>query len=445
MAFLITDIQRILGKDQYINTIGRLGKLAADTAIGQGIIFNAQDQKIQDFWDKFNKKQNLSIKLWKWAYQNSIVGRAHLWLVNTDSGELQLQLGELFSNVRVSIWNEEEIAASIYTMKNQDNLGHYYIYEFTKNKLVIKHMMDENKTAVNTVFSEVPEGLRTVNTWEFKNDIDLVPIIETTNLPKPNLFPTNTINLHPDWAPAFKLIKDLQEIIKQKRKERKKNQTWFNGAFGPEMMEKIHSMGGDTIAALKDGLISANGSIEYTKGGTNGFEIVLGDPPLEKYNQDWLHTEIQIFNECGYNHPREAEAKEGYTSQVQTLVNNVLTEQTTRVKQEYYKTKLLKLFDYVLIHNGLWDGKGIRPYDFDFQSIGMTDIFQKDQIINSRLQNGTMSQVGALQEYDNLDYLTAKKELEQINKDREEFEMEFIEVNENQETPNENKIEGGEE
>ncbi|WP_339049000.1 hypothetical protein [Spiroplasma endosymbiont of Colias croceus] len=64
-----------------------------------------------------------------------------------------------------------------------------------------------------------------------------------------------------------------------------------------------------------------------------------------------------------------------------------------------------------------WDGKGERPYSFKFIPIAMTDQIVQDQIINSRLNNGTMSVSEAIGEYDNIDQLMAEAKLNNIIKE----------------------------
>ena len=98
-------------------------------------------------------------------------------------------------------------------------------------------------------------------------------------------------------------------------------------------------------------------------------------------------------------------------------MNSVYDEQTTRVKQQYYRSKLYILFDYILRSKGFWDGKDERPYSIDFKSIGLSDILQKDQLINSRLGNGTMSHIQAIQEYEGINEYNARKKLEAVEAD----------------------------
>lgn len=427
--------------ESYVKLISVIAKKAADLGAGEGILFNSHDEKIQDFWDRFAIEQNLSTKIWKFFYQNSLIGRSHFWLSKNKDNKYDLILNEIFSNVRVSIFNENEVAAQIFTAKNQGDKGHYFQYDFYSNKLKITKYIDDNEALVGSVITEVPKSAQRVEEMIYETEIDIVPIIETTNLPKPHYMTANTLIFHPDWEPAFNLLMDEQEIIKQKRKERKKNQTWFNGVLTPELMKAISDVGGDLVSILKDGLLQNNVN-QYTKGQQTGFNITLGNPPLENYNNDWLFTEIQIFNACGYNHPREAENK-SYQNKAQTLMNGILDEQTTRIKQQYYKTKLFRLFDYILIANKLWDPNTDpnRPYDFDFKSIGLADILQKDTLISSRLLNGTMSKIQAIQQYDNLNEFNARKEMEIIQEEQVEYEYDNQEQELNEQDIKDGKIE----
>lgn len=400
----------------YIKVIDLVAKKASDLTIGEGIVINSHDKKIQDYLDALVDKTQLSTKLYKFAYQNSKIGRAHMWLVKNEKGEFDFVVGEVFSSVRVAMYNEIEVSAEIFTSKNQGDKGWYYHIKFYADRCEIESYVDDKEAMIGTVISEVPKSALWVKNEVFKTGIEIVPIIETTNLPKPKLFTSNTYTFFPDWEPVAKLINDHQEIIKQKRKERRKNQTWFNGVLTPELLKAVvDNHEGDLTTALKDGLIQSNIN-GYTKGQTAGFDITYGNPPMDQYNADLLFNEIQIFNGCGYNHPREAEFQ-SYTNKAQTMMNAVLDEQTTRIKQQYYKTKIYRLIDYILISEGLWSGKDERPYDIGFKSIGLSDILQKDQLITSRLQNGTMSRAKAIQEYDNINEFNAQRELDLVDKE----------------------------
>ncbi|WP_458257818.1 hypothetical protein [Spiroplasma endosymbiont of Dactylopius coccus] len=61
-----------------------------------------------------------------------------------------------------------------------------------------------------------------------------------------------------------------------------------------------------------------------------------------------------------------------------------------------------------------WNGIGERPYNFEFIPIAMVDQLVQDELINSRLNNGTMSIVEAISLYENIDTLMAKQKLEHI-------------------------------
>ena len=409
--------------DAFIKIIDLVAKKSADLTIGEGIIVNSHEKALQDFMDALVDRTQLSTKLYKFAYINSKIGRAHMWLVRNSKNEFDFVVGEMLSSIRVSIYNEIEVAAEIFTSKNQGDKGWYYHIRFYSDRVEIDSFVDDNTAQVGTIISEVPKGALWVKKEVFKSDIGIVPIIETTNLPKPKFFINNTFTFFPDWEPVAKLINDQQEIVKQKRKERRKNQTWFNGVLTPELLKAVvDTNDGDLVSALKDGLIQNNIN-GYTKGQNVGFNITYGNPPMDQYNADWLFNEIQIFNGCGYNHPRESEFQ-SYTNKAQTMMNAVLDEQTTRVKQQYYKTKFYRLFDFIIISEGFWDGNGERPYDIDFKSIGLSDILQKDTLVNSRLANGTMSRVQAIQEYEGTNEFNAKKELELIDKENAETGME---------------------
>ncbi|WP_339047049.1 hypothetical protein [Spiroplasma endosymbiont of Colias croceus] len=101
-------------------------------------------------------------------------------------------------------------------------------------------------------------------------------------------------------------------------------------------------------------------------------------------------------------------------------MNNKFDMQTTEVKITHYTTYLYRMFDMLVTsskdENGkvYWNGKGERPYSFEFIPIAMVDQLVQDELINSRLNNGTLSVIEAISLYENIDTLMAKQKLEHI-------------------------------
>ncbi|WP_375316807.1 hypothetical protein [Spiroplasma endosymbiont of Virgichneumon dumeticola] len=91
------------------------------------------------------------------------------------------------------------------------------------------------------------------------------------------------------------------------------------------------------------------------------------------------------------------------------MFNNKFDMEKTEIKIAFYSAYFYRIFDLLLISENLWNGIGERPYSFKFIPIAMTD-----QIINSRLNNGTMTVSEDIGEYDNIDQLMAENKLENI-------------------------------
>lgn len=107
------------------------------------------------------------------------------------------------------------------------------------------------------------------------------------------------------------------------------------------------------------------------------------------------------------------------------MFNNEFDMETTEIKIAFYSTYFYRIFDLLLISENLWNVNGERPYSFKFIPIAMTDQIVQDQIINSRLNNGTMTIIEAIGEYDNIDQLMAENKLENIINENQKLNKEL--------------------
>ncbi|WP_375318227.1 hypothetical protein [Spiroplasma endosymbiont of Virgichneumon dumeticola] len=169
---------------------------------------------------------------------------------------------------------------------------------------------------------------------------------------------------------------------------------------------------GNIIENPKKDMIVNVGSAGYDKNGNGGMQIIQGNPKFSEYWLDYNGTAKVIFNGAGYDY--DEHGNDVYTNKTQSMFNNKFDMETTEIKIAFYSAYFYRIFDLLLISENLWNGIGERPYSFKFIPIAMTDQIIQDQIINSRLNNSTMTVTEAIGEYDNIDQLMAENKLETI-------------------------------
>ncbi|BET38464.1 hypothetical protein [Spiroplasma ixodetis] len=120
--------------------------------------------------------------------------------------------------------------------------------------------------------------------------------------------------------------------------------------------------------------------------------------------------------------------------------------ETKETKIAHYTPYIYRMLDILVTYSkkesgqNYWNGIEERPYSFKFIPIAMTDQIVQDQIINSRLNNGIMSQEEAIGEYDNIDHLMAENKLKHIIKETKKINNEIGENTNDNEQRNENSI-----
>ncbi|WP_375318238.1 hypothetical protein [Spiroplasma endosymbiont of Virgichneumon dumeticola] len=228
-----------------------------------------------------------------------------------------------------------------------------------------------------------------------------------TNLPIINLYGNaTTLNAYPDCTAVWDLIYDLNRVIRQKRLERELNVTTLFASLPNDVIKEMQENGNIAENPKKDMFVNV-GSAGYDKNGNGGMQIIQGDPKFSEYWLDYNGTAKAIFNGAGYDY--DEHGNDVYTNKTQSMFNNKFDMETTEIKIAFYSAYFYRIFDLLLISENLWNGIGERPYSFKFIPIAMTD-----QIINSRLNNGTMTVTEAIGEYDNIDQLMAENKLETI-------------------------------
>lgn len=403
---------------------------AAPLTMGSGLIFNCEKEQDQAFIDKWLDDNQVFMKLYQHEILNSIVGRAHIYLVRTKGtpehpeGNLSIRVPSQSMTTRVAMVDEIEQVAHIYTMPNQSDVGILQEIILKPGTMEIREFHgNTEKLRIDNITAEVMKGLELDSVRVIETGIDMLPIVESTNLPIPAIHgQASTLKAWPDTIAATQLIADVQDNIQKKRSERDLNRTRFYGNISQEELRRVAIEGDRTTKKLiTDGYLNSS-SNSYSSVGSNGLgiDVVQGDPKFDQYILDQENTLKLIYSSAGYDY--DSFNGSNYTNKTESLMNNRLDSETTAVKQAYRKAKFYKIFDYVFIFYGLWDGKGPRPYSFDFKPAMFVDKLKQNDIINSRLENGTITRVSAIAQLDGISENQAQIILDNIADELKEYQ-----------------------
>lgn len=385
--------------------------------LGKGLLFKSENKDLLNFLNKLKDKDKWNEKLYQFGIQNSLLGKCFLMWMLTKNGELSLTLPSPSFMSRVAKFNEQEQSAELFFMNEQSDNGSLTWVTIENSKVKVEIFNGNREILLGSTKSKIKPESQLQKQYELKNPFGYLPIVEITNLPQIHFYGNSTqMNAYPDCAPVWNLIWDLQHIIKQKRKERILNLTRFYGIIDNEKFKALN-LSDDFQSIIKDAFLNIT-TANYVKGGNGGVDIVQGNPKFGEYWLDYNGTAKQIFNGAGYDYDEFNGIN--YENKTKTLMNNKFDMQTTEVKITHYSTYLYRMFDMLVTssknENGkvYWNGKGERPYSFEFIPIAMVDQLVQDELINSRLNNGTLSVIEAISLYENIDTLMAKQKLENI-------------------------------
>lgn len=400
--------------------------------LGKGLLFQSKDKDLLDFANDRNIKDKWFEKLYKFGIQNSLLGKAFLmWLLNED-GNLSLTIPQPSFMDRVAKYNEQEQSAELFFQNEQSDSAKLTWVTMQNRKVKVDVFSGSKEIILGSTKTKIKPNIRPVASYELKNPFGYLPIVEITNLPQINLYGNSTqLNAYPDCMPVWDLIWDINHIIKQKRKERVVNLTRFYGALSNEKLLDLMTGNSDISEYVNDVFISVASS-NYDKTGNSGLNVVQGNPQFSEYWKDYNGTMKQIYNGAGYDYNDFENSQ--YENKTKSLFNNKFDMETTETKIAFYSSYFYRMFDILFTYckkeNGqpYWDGKGERPYSFKFIPIAMTDQIVQDTLINSRLNNGTMSVSEAIGEYDNVDQLIAESKLKIIIKESQEVNKQLGDV-----------------
>ncbi|WP_375318326.1 hypothetical protein [Spiroplasma endosymbiont of Virgichneumon dumeticola] len=381
--------------------------------LGKGFLFNSSKKEILDYLNEMNLKDKWLEKFYKFGLQNSLMGKVFIMIIINEDNSKSLKILPNSFCGRVAKYNEQEQSAEFYFINEQADSATLTWVTIQNGKVKYETYKDNNKDIIlGSTRTKLKPNITPLKTYEIKNPFNYIPIFEITNLPIINLYGNaTTLNAYPDCTAVWDLIYDLNRVIRQKRLERELNVTTLFASLDNETAKEMQENGNIIENPKKDMFVNV-GSAGYDKNGNGGMQIIQGDPKFSEYWLDYNGTAKAIFNGAGYDY--DEHGNDVYTNKTQSMFNNKFDMETTEIKIAFYSAYFYRIFDLLLISKNLWNGIGERPYSFKFIPIAMTDQIVQDQIINSRLNNGTMTVTEAIGEYDNIDQLMAENKLENI-------------------------------
>ncbi|WP_342276433.1 hypothetical protein [Spiroplasma endosymbiont of Nebria brevicollis] len=400
-------------KDWYIDIPMIIAQKSTKLWLGKGFLFNSSKKEILDYLNEMNLKDKWLEKFYKFGLQNSLMGKVFIMIIINEDNSKSLKILPNSFCGRVAKYNEQEQSAEFYFINEQADSATLTWVIIQNGKVKYETYKDNNKDIIlGSTRTKLKPNITPLKTYEIKNPFNYIPIFEITNLPIINLYGnTTTLNAYPDCTAVWDLIWDLNQVIKKKRLEREFNVTTLFAVLDNETVKEMQENGNIIENPKKDMIVNV-GSAGYDKNGNGSMQIIQGDPKFSEYWLDYNGTAKAIFNGSGYDY--DEHGNDVYTNKTQSMFNNKFDMETTEIKIAFYSAYFYRIFDLLLISENLWNGIGERPYSFKFIPIAMTDQIVQDQIINSRLNNGTMTVSEAIGEYDNIDQLMAENKLENI-------------------------------
>lgn len=388
-------------------------KKAAPYTIGKGLIFNSDKENIQSTLSEFYSKNKIYEKLFQSEIQNSIFGRSILYLLITKTNDLTFRVATPSQNARVSKVDEIEQIAEIYSQPYATDTPFIEKVQFFKKKCIITTFaVDNSKIAIGTTWDKAQENLIPIKIQKYNTGINRIPVIEIINLPYPNLYGNSTIKAIPDTLGVRPLIQDIQDNIKFKRKEMRLNRTRFIGDMADDFLQNLNNTTTQELINNDGWIRSKTADYSKTQSG-NGTGLAFADPKFQSYiiNQDASFD--LVYKGCGYSW--DSFNNSTYTNKTESLMGNKLDMETTMIKQQLRIEQLYPLFDYVLIHKGIWDGKGDRPYSMKFSNSLMVDSLKLVERNNSLLKSGIISREEFRAELDDISLEQAKERIKAVD------------------------------
>ncbi|QED24379.1 hypothetical protein [Spiroplasma citri] len=410
---------------------------AAPLTIGQGLMFNCDNDDTQDWIEEWYEKNYVYSKLFQNELANSLYGRSVMYLLKTETGDLTIDVAPIGSNVRIAKYSEIEQYAEMWILPAQSDYMWYQKVQFYPRKAKITYYTAKDlEIGIWQTYGELESKLRPVSIMEYDTGIDILPIVEFTNLPKLVQGTKTTADAVPDCLPVFNLIKDVQDNIYYKRIERIINRTHFVGRKNTSPLGDNGN--GDEELVQADALISSTVQ-QYAMTGTTGVGLVHAQQNYTEITIDSDYSMKMIFNGAGYEYDNFS--GNNYTNKTESLMNNKLDIHTTLQKRSLRFPKLYRLFDYIFNHYKKWDSlddnsqnnDNFRPYTLEFIDISIVNEITQSEVIDRQIKNGTITHVRAIHKQEKVTNKKARMMYEEIKKEqKEQLEQEMSYIDDNQ-------------
>ncbi len=443
LSYLETGKYKILQEQKYYIDIPWIiaNRKAAPLTIGQGLMFNCDNDDTQDWIEEWYEKNYVYSKLYQNELANSLYGRSVMYLLKTETGDLTIDVAPIGSNVRIAKYSEIEQYAEMWILPAQSDYMWYQRVQFYPRKAKITYYTAKKlEIGIWQTYGELESKLRPVSTMKYDTGIDILPIVEFTNLPKLVHGTKTTIDAIPDCLSVFNLIKDVQDNIYYKRIERIINRTHF--VWQKDTTHSLVDNGkGDEELVSADAIISSTVQGYANLTGNSGMGLIHAQQNYTEITIDSDYSMKMIFNGAGYEYDNFS--GNNYTNKTESLINNKLDIQATLQKRSLRLPKLYRLFDYIFRHYKKWDNlndnnpnnDNIRPYTLEFIDISIVNEITQSEVIDRQINNGTITHVRTIHKQDKVTNKKARMMYEEIKTEQKaqlEQEMSYIDEKENQ-------------
>lgn len=413
-----------LAKDKAIfidNMRNYLARRNATIIWGNGSMLETQDEKIQEFWNRFARKNRMN-ELFFWIEEMvSKFGRAMVILLPNKLKEYQIMVGDPFymSFTAKSFYNEE--LAVVWVRPYQDMSTIFMKVIYTKTTYEIEYYDEHNELiSWDQVVELKPDA--SIKSGKFHHNLGFVPVVEIQNYPNrwTNYTFPNVTQLA-DWYNAISYETLAYQAYKDFKKELRVNHSRvFLEGISQQAAQKIAQSALDLDDynsrndVLGDYVINVNnGSKVSVVPGVGDFSIYSNtlNQILDLYCK---FANSSRFSEGGESQKSTQELKTTRSAQVESIVSKI------SLREQRYTELLAKLFaTYNLMD---YDDSEV-PFVFKINGN-----LQKEETvfldnINKQVNLGTMSMVEAISKLRNIPLSQAKQVYDDIKAFNEENDI----------------------
>lgn len=414
------DLERLqvdceLMKDKAIfidNMRNYLARRNATIIWGNGCMVETNDEKIQEFWNKYYRKNRLN-EFFFWCEELvSKLGRAMVVLLPNEKKEFQLMIGDpMFMSFTAKSFYTEELAV-VWVRPYQDMSSMYVKLIFTKTTYEVQWYTDKGELiSWDQVVELTPEAK--LKSGKYYHNLGFVPVVEIQNYPNKNMYYTfpQTVQLT-DWYNAVSFESLAYQAYKDFKKELKLNhsrvfiegisqnaaQKIAKDAFDLDDLNKNENVLGDYVVNVN------TGSKVTIAAGVGDFSMYSNalNSILDFYCK---FANSSRFSEGGEAQKSSQEMKTTRSAQVESIVAKI------SLREERFTEVLAKLFACYRLMN--YDDTQL-PFIFKINgNLQKEETVFLDNVIK-QVNLGTMSLKEAISKLRNIPMKQAEDVFEQI-------------------------------